>query len=351
MSKTTAEDRAIAKWRKVKLNSGNLNKELFASARKGWANAVQELLVMGGNANAQAGGQSILAWACKWGTDDVGTARVLLAANADPNGPSVMETCGVATLPTLIVAGGKLNGEKSGVSPLLSAIVARTKEDKALALIEAGANVNVRDKDGVTPLMLAAERGRLQVFDALMEAGADVFAVDNSGRSILRRAAETAVGGRLGAIDTQRKFALQILRRLRDHLPAQPEDTILIDIVLGNVKELESKLAAGLDPNMAIEGGVGQLGLFRADYIEHLTGHGSIDKAFQRGVLPSRKELDRRIGGSSLLMWAVAARKLSVIKLLIDAGADPDSTNDAGLSPRALAQEWGDAKTRAIFNS
>jgi ankyrin repeat protein len=351
MARNTTENRAIAQWDRAKLSASEVNEQLFAAARKGWVKAVQELLALGGDANAVAWGRSVLAIACGFGVDDVATAKVLLSAGADPNGSGVMETCGVATMPILIDAGGRLNGEKSGVSPLLSAIVIRTKEDKALALIEAGANVDVCDAEGSTPLMLAAERGRLKIFDALIQAGADLFAVDAAGRSVLRRVAETAIGGRLGAIGTHRKYAMQILRKLRDHLPAQPEDTVLIDIVLGDVKELNRKLASGLDPNVAIVGGVGDLGLLWADYVEHLKNQGDIDKILVIGVLPSRRNLDCGTGRSTLLMWAVVARNLPIIKLLLQAGADPDLKNDAGVSARILAREWCDSTTRSLIDN
>ncbi|MDZ4657751.1 MAG: ankyrin repeat domain-containing protein [Bythopirellula sp.] len=340
MANFTAEDRALKRIAAANLGILELNNQLYHAARKGWSKVAEKLLVMGSDHDFEFSDRSILSWTCGFGTDDVATAKVLLAANANPNGPGVMEYCGVATLPLLIAAGGKLNGEVSGINPLMSAIVARTKEDKALALIAAGVNVNVHDKNGLTPLMLAAERGRLKVFDALMNAGADLYAVDATGRSVLRRAVETAIGGRLGAIDTHQRKALQILRKLRDYLPAQPEDTILIDIALGDLKELKRKLASKLDPNLQIAGTIGDLGLPRSEYIDRLISHGSVDKMLEGGVLPARQELDCNAGGSSLLMWAVTTRRIPVIKLLLDAGADPTLANDAGVSPRSLAIDW-----------
>jgi hypothetical protein len=351
MAKQSAEDRAISRIRRTKLTSHGLNQQLCIAAKRRWAKAAKELLYLGADVNAEFGGSTALAWACRWGTDHVVTAEVLLDAKADPNGPGVMETCGIATLPILTAAGGKLNGEQSRINPLMSAIVARTKEDKALALIEAGADVNVRDEEGSTPLMLAAERGRLRVFDALIHAGANLFAVDNTGRSVLRRTAETAVGSRVGAIGSHRKVAMQILRRLRDYLPAQPEDTVIIDIILGNVKELKRKLQSGLDPNLTIAGGVGELGLRRAEYIEHLVQQGSIEQILASGVSPSRTEIDSRTGGSPLLMWAVAANNPPIVNLLLQAGANPDLKNAAGVSPRMFAVEWGDSKARALLDT
>lgn len=42
------------------------------------------------------------------------------------------------------------------------------------ALLEAGANPNLCDKDGSTPLMIAAKMGRKKVVETLIENGADL---------------------------------------------------------------------------------------------------------------------------------------------------------------------------------
>ena len=47
------------------------------------------------------------------------------------------------------------------------------KEATARALIEAGANVNEDDSDGVTPLFAASREGNATMVRALLEAGAD----------------------------------------------------------------------------------------------------------------------------------------------------------------------------------
>ena len=43
----------------------------------------------------------------------------------------------------------------------------------AMALIEAGANIKIRDRSGMTPLMYAALRAEPQLVKALLTAGAD----------------------------------------------------------------------------------------------------------------------------------------------------------------------------------
>lgn len=61
------------------------------------------------------------------------------------------------------------------VAPLHSA-VAGNHYDVAAKLIEAGANVNAVQADGITPLMGAAQNGNLQIVQLLLEHGADVNA-------------------------------------------------------------------------------------------------------------------------------------------------------------------------------
>ena len=52
-------------------------------------------------------------------------------------------------------------------------------------LLSAGAQVNVQDKNGMTPLMWAARWGDTQRVEALVKAGAKVDARDNAGKTAL----------------------------------------------------------------------------------------------------------------------------------------------------------------------
>jgi ankyrin repeat protein len=74
-----------------------------------------------------------------------------------------------------------------GRTPLFYA-VAKDDANRVRALIEAGANVNVRDKNGETPLHLAAREFRLAAAAMLLAYGAKVDTQDNQGNTPLFRA-------------------------------------------------------------------------------------------------------------------------------------------------------------------
>jgi ankyrin repeat protein len=57
-------------------------------------------------------------------------------------------------------------------------------------LIEAGADINKADDDGVTPLYIAAELGQEAIVRALIEAGADVNKATDNGWTPLSIAAQ-----------------------------------------------------------------------------------------------------------------------------------------------------------------
>ena len=61
----------------------------------------------------------------------------------------------------------------------------RYQENALSFLIQRGANVNLKDKTGTTPLMMAIRELSIIIVRSLIQAGADVNAKDNDGQTIL----------------------------------------------------------------------------------------------------------------------------------------------------------------------
>ncbi|MCK5147549.1 ankyrin repeat domain-containing protein [bacterium] len=85
-----------------------------------------------------------------------------------------------------IAAGSDLNVKEPdvGSTPLISAITFG-KTEVAKALIEAGADLNIKNNDGSTALITAAFFCRVEVLKLLLENGADISLTNNRGSSAL----------------------------------------------------------------------------------------------------------------------------------------------------------------------
>ena len=84
--------------------------------------------------------------------------------------------------------------------------------------LDAGANPNVVDEDGVTPLMLSARWDRTECLDALIRKGANLEATDTNGRTALRIAAErghlaslNALLGKNASVNSKDRFGWSAL--------------------------------------------------------------------------------------------------------------------------------------------
>ncbi len=142
-----------------------MSRELIESVKAGDADAVRRLLSTGTGAGmADADGTTALMHAAYRG--DLAMVQLLLEAGADVNASdpagwtALMKSCYNSEL-------------KHGFA------------DVALALIDAGANIEAPIGYGVRPLMLAAGYGETAVVEALLQAGADVLAKNEGGYTAL----------------------------------------------------------------------------------------------------------------------------------------------------------------------
>ncbi len=85
----------------------------------------------------------------------------------------------------LLLFGADINAKnKDGMTPLHFAAAVASKEDQIKIFIAKRANVNAKNKKGEAPLHLAVASGQAKVINALIDAGADMMAETNEGKYI-----------------------------------------------------------------------------------------------------------------------------------------------------------------------
>eukprot|EP01061_Rhynchopus_euleeides_P019662 TRINITY_DN32257_c0_g1_i1.p1 TRINITY_DN32257_c0_g1~~TRINITY_DN32257_c0_g1_i1.p1 ORF type:complete len:308 (+),score=98.38 TRINITY_DN32257_c0_g1_i1:63-986(+) len=142
---------------------------LVSACRKGDISVFCSLLDAGVPVHRPAeSAKSCLVMAAATGRSDM--LRLLLHRGADPN-----ETC---------------RGDSSIFRIACSGNLALCKR-----LVAAGANLNIPNAKGTTPLIAACAAGRLEVVKFLLCKGADVTAVDDHGRTCLHAAAYSTEAG------------------------------------------------------------------------------------------------------------------------------------------------------------
>ncbi|MFH1112699.1 MAG: ankyrin repeat domain-containing protein [Pseudomonadota bacterium] len=181
-------------------------------------------------------------------------------------------------------------GPGSNVGRLLQA-VEKGDVDAVKRIIERGADVNHRYKEGVTPLMIAAKSGRTDAVKLLLERGADVHATASKGWTPILYA---AFGG----------------------------DPETITLLLDRGAEVRKKSETGWTPLMTASS----------------QGH----KAAVALLLSKGADVHASDGkGRTPLICAASKGKTDVMRLLLDKGADINVKSKTGMTALAVAAEAG----------
>ena len=267
---------------------------VMLAAQTGSIDAVKRLVTAGSNVNARESrtGTTALVWAASSNRADA--VRALAEAGADLNVQSK-----VTNYPHT-QNGVLLSGVEEGVSYVgqtvlprggWSAVMFAAREgatDATRALADAGANLNLLDPEGTSALIIAIINGHWDTASALIEKGADLNLADIKGMTPLYAAIDMhTLGDTFG-----RPY------------PAPP-------VIEGSIPVIKQLLAKGADPNARLKGPI-------------------LKRVYDAG--------DGRLGeGATPLMRAARKCDVTVMKLLLDAGADPKLTQKSGNNPLMLA--------------
>jgi ankyrin repeat protein len=123
---------------------------------------------------------------------DYETAEQLIADGADVNAHDrgqcilriVAERGEPRAVDLLLTEGASVDGPSVGLPPIMGAVLGGRLTTLQL-LVAAGADVNFRTRGGMTPLLLALERGETDLAQELLRHGADATTVDAKGEGLI----------------------------------------------------------------------------------------------------------------------------------------------------------------------
>jgi ankyrin repeat protein len=307
----------------------------------------------------------------------------LAGAQGFPEDVDLLANGTVSEVEAWLKTGVNVNAPLSDGSLPLADASYNLDADVARLLLTAGADINAVGSQDMTPLMAAAAFGRNpEVVHVLLQAGADLRAVDDSGRTALMWAANLnpnpqivrallAAGADVHARDGRGNTVLVIAVALNNadvvkvllEAGAQPDVaaqggmTPLMRATSENCANVVKLLLnAGADASRAMPNGVtalsfvlfqGPAGLQQQLVLEHgkLTQrHCSQGTATEKVKLLLEAGADpnaRAFANLPLITWAAGWRMAEAVTLLAGAGADPNARDVGGATPLfwAIASE------------
>ncbi|MDA7680042.1 ankyrin repeat domain-containing protein [bacterium] len=237
--------------------------------------------------------------------------ELLIAEGADVNAKDISGTT------TLIYAATNGHKEivellrKHGVKPsTINLAVSGGDTQGVKEFLAAGTDVNAKDNIGLTPLHVAASRGHKEIVELLISKGADLKEKYKDGTTPLDEA----------IVEKHTEIA-DLLRKHGGKSGA--EDSIHIAAKTGNIEAVKKHLAAAVDVNAKIEGGVTPL-----HYAAQL-GHKEIVEL----LLANGKDVNAAVNGGTPLHRAAYNGHKEIVELLIAEGADVNAKDEVGGTP------------------
>jgi ankyrin repeat protein len=250
-------------------------------------------------------------------------------------------------VPILINAGADVNlANDEGTTPLMEAVAIRNKELIAL-LLRAKAKIDQADNDGKTPLMVAVYRGYEDIVALLLESGADVTIKDPAGGHALSYLAnssswrdEPSVKSRLeGIMDSLIQAGLSI-----DDKNNEGATLLMLATSSFNEPLMGLVLSKGGDINDRDKNGNTLFHYLHAGYMQiqyNIFSNVVMEVVMAMGFWGSREfteeEMDTIRQVVSQNMQEYDKKLASIFKKLQEAGAKVDVKNKDGVTPLMLA--------------
>ena len=357
-----------------------LSASVCAIARSPLADAVEKkdsatirALMRDSDVNAaQVDGTTALHWAARH--DDLVTAKVLLAAKANPNAENrygvtpLSLACinGNGAMIALLLEAGADSSKAlpGGETPLMTA--ARTgKIDAVQALLARGVDVNAKvPQGGQTALMWAAAEGHTAVVEALLTAGADFRVALDSGFTPLLfavRAGHTEIARALLKAGVDVNEATQPTKSVAKG-PRRGTSALMVAIENGHFELAALLLDLGANPGDMRSGYTplhilswvrkpdhgeddglpppeGSGNMTSEQLIRKLVAKGAKVNAQLTGGPSGSGRIARK--GCTPFMLAADTADTPYMKLLLELGADPTITNSEGCTPIMAAAGLG----------
>jgi uncharacterized protein len=310
---------------------------LMILARTGNVAAAQLLISRGANVNAHEKwrNQTALMWAAA--QQQPAMVRLLLK-----HGAVVDERSRVNDWARQVTAEPRMQARPAGgFTPLLFAARAGCLECAQL-LVKAGANPNLGDPDGVSPLLLSILNFHFDIAAYLVKRGVDVDHWDTWGRSPLYAAVDLDVlpmGGRADRPSLDQTSSLQLIGLL---LNAGANPNLQLKLFppyrsLRDDRGADSLLTIGATPLLrAAKGG-------DLPAIKLLLAHGAnVELSTATGVSPLLAAAG--VGSSALDTrgrYKTQPQAVSAVQALLDGGANVNETDRSGQTALHGAASWG----------